>query len=87
MEEFIKHLKGEIEFLRVQNKELMDRVMAFSGQAHQNFLSRDLVASKVPAPTYLDEITGQIVSMEAETEEEKKEQAQALEMLSKVAGV
>jgi hypothetical protein len=80
----IETLREDIKFLREQNKELTERVMSFSGQAHQAYITRDIGGMAVPAPKYLDEITGKIESMSSETEEEKKDKEQALEMIGKL---
>lgn len=82
----IESLREEIQFLRSQNKDLTERIMAFSGHAHQAFLSRDIMKLEVPAPHYLDEVTGQIVNMEAVTKEEKEQQEQALKQVSQLLG-
>ena len=82
----IESLREEISFLRGQNKELTERVMSFSGQAHQAFITRDLAKFETPVPSYIDEITGKVVKMDAVNEEEKEQKAQALNQIGQLLG-
>jgi hypothetical protein len=75
----------EIEFLRKQVNDLQDRLMALVGDALYKFNARDLAKQQVPPPVYVD-ILGQIQSMAAETEEEKKQKQQAIDEINEILG-
>jgi hypothetical protein len=82
----IEAYREEIQFLRCQNKELVERVASFSGQAYQAYLTRDLAKFEAPVPSYIDDITGQIVKMDASTKEEEEEKKAALDQVGQLLG-
>lgn len=68
--DYIRHLQGEIEHLRNQNAELLDRLMAMSNdQALQSF---KLMENPQMQAEYVDP-HGRLASMEALTEEEQEQ--------------
>lgn len=68
---YILHLKNEIEHLRKQNAELLDRFMVMANE--QSLQSLKLLETpNVPQPEYIDP-QGRLSSMEAVTEKEIEE--------------
>ena len=82
----IAHLETEIARLSEQNRDLLDRLMAFFAAEHARHLTKDLVAQPVEPPSYTDMVTGNLVSMKAETEEEKQQKEKAMGQFLKVMG-
>ena len=76
---------NEVEFLRMQNKDLHNRLMSYASQAFQNYNS--IKNSETPAhhPTFVNPL-GQIESMEAVTEQDKKDKADALNQVRNIIG-
>lgn len=81
----IKHLEDEILFLRSQLKETQDRFMAFNEGAFYKFQARDQMKAPVPPPSSMN-LSGEIESMEAKTDEEKEQKKAALEEIRQLLG-
>ena len=77
MSQIVDVLQNEILYLRRENAELKDRLMALVGDALQKFQSKELMNQPIQAPSYMDEF-GKIVKMEETNEEEKKQKIQAV---------
>lgn len=81
----IAALKEEIDFLRKQNSDLLERVQSFSGDAYKAYLARDVSKNPVPMPSFLNPL-GFIQNMDAKTDEEKKQKKEAIGQVLEIIG-
>lgn len=72
---------GEIAYLREMLRQAQDRIMALSGDALARYQSS---FSEPVAPTALDTIKGKLESMEAITEQEKKDKTMAEQQINQL---
>ena len=76
---------SEIEYLRGRVKELEEKLLMYSDQAFQNHLATQSLNREMPPTQFVDPI-GQIQNMTAETEEEKRQRAEAVEQARSILG-
>lgn len=60
--ELIDSLKEEIQYLRSENKDLKDRLMAFASEAFHAYQSKGDINAQMPLPAYVDD-SGNIVQV------------------------
>jgi len=79
-----KVYESEIAFLRAENTQLKDRLLALIGDSFVNYKSMQ-IAETVPAPSGVD-LMGRLQSMEAITEDEKRQKKLAETQIKQLFG-
>lgn len=81
----ISKLESEITYLRKLVDDLHDRLMAFNESAFYKYQTKDLLKKTIPQPRSMN-FMGEIESMEAKTDEEKVQKAEAIKEIREILG-